>query len=346
MRGCRIILPILLFPAIATAQVASPPKLTHNQFSDWVFNHNAGWKAVGLNKLDRAEYCFKKAIEVARVEVDTDPRLMARSYGDLAWVLHLQGRDAEAEPLARWAFAVREKTFGAESMPVAQTMYTLATIERELGHLDEAEALLARTLAATRKKLGASAIGTADAMDDLATVLRERRRYDKARELYTKALAIFAAADPEHRGQVVPLDGLATIEAAEGMLGEAEAHLDRIGTLIGKGSTFDSAFAARILVRKAEIYRKTGRADQAAKAEADARSLLEDSRPAATAPSRRPPGDSWTLPLSGAGPPARSASRMRRRDARFRGSRQPPGMACRPETPASRPTSPRSRAAR
>jgi len=300
MRNGLILSLILAFPHASRAQAPQGPKLTHDQFYDWVLHDKAGWSALRLNKLEKAEYCFGKAIEVARLELDADPRLMARSYGDLAWVLHRRGRDAEAEPLARWALTVREKTFGAEKMPVAQTLYTLAAIEIELGNLDEAEVLLQRALTTCQKNLGSNAPGTADALDDLAIIYMTRRQYDKARSLYTRALTIFSANGDEHPGQVIPLDGLATIELVEGKFLEAEAHLSRIVTLVGHGAPIDTASMSRLLKRQAEIYRKTDRSDQAAKAEADAKAILDRPSPARrnnasvkdwSSPSRRRPGD-------------------------------------------------------
>ena len=158
---------------------APPTKLTQYQFSDWFFHHNAGWKALYLNKLPKAEYCFNRAIEIAKIEIDADPRLAARSYGDLAWVLHRESRDAEAQPLAKWALSVREQSFGTDSMQVTQTMYTLAAIELKLNHLDEAEVLLAKTLDNCRLRLGNHTTGTAEAIEDL----REHIAQDVSRAL-------------------------------------------------------------------------------------------------------------------------------------------------------------------
>ncbi len=290
MRRYFGLLLIIAPPLSASAQAPATAKLTHNQFSDWFFNNNAGWKALGLNQLDKAEYYFRKAIDVARLELDADPRLLARSYGDLAWVLHREGRDSEAEPLARWALTVREKMFGVEKMPVAQTMYTLASIEVKLGQIEEAEMLLTRTLAVCRSNLGPDALGTGDAINDLATVYMMQRKYDKAQLLYSKALGIFAAAGVDHPGMIVPLDGLATIELAEGRLAEAEDHLGKVVAMIKRGSTLAPGFAARVLVRQAEVYRKTDRPEQAAKAEADAKALLEGPEPPARTSPNGPTG--------------------------------------------------------
>ena len=203
-----------------------PDRLTHEQFKDWSDFNAMGRGALAKRDLKYAEYLFKRTIEVARVEADTDPRLLARSYGDLAWVLHGQGRDADAEPLAEWALVVRERYFGRDSMQAGQTAYTLAMIEIDRGKLDEAQVHLEQSLAACEKGMGPNHPITADALDDLATVLVLRRSYDRARPLFERALEIFRGVSPDHVGQYVPLDGLATIDLNQGKFAEAEARLD------------------------------------------------------------------------------------------------------------------------
>jgi hypothetical protein len=71
------------------------------RFSDWNFYNNAGWRAAYRGNLEVAARRFLLAIEVARPEAARDPRLLARSYADLAWVLYQPGRAGEADPLAQ-----------------------------------------------------------------------------------------------------------------------------------------------------------------------------------------------------------------------------------------------------
>lgn len=257
---------------ITTARTkASRAGLTNEQFKDWSDFSSMGRGALAQRDLKYAEELFKRAVELARLEADTDPRLLARSLGDLAWVLHGQGRDAEAEPLARWALLVREKYFGREAMQAGQTAYTLAMIEIDLGKLDEAQPLLEQSLAACERGMGANDPMTADALDDLATLLVLRRSYDRARPLFERALAIFRGLSPDHVGQYVPLDGLATIDLNQGKYADAEARLDEASKALDRDRYANPAYHAAVLTRRAEALRKTGRADDAAKAEAKAK---------------------------------------------------------------------------
>jgi tetratricopeptide (TPR) repeat protein len=290
-RAMRCLIPVLMTAAAlattrAQAQHAAPeppraksPRLTHEQFTDWNDFSTMGRAALTKRDLKYAEYLFKRAAEVARVESDTDPRLLARSYGDIAWVLHGQGRDEEAEPLAEWALIVRERYFGADSMQAGQTAYTLGMIEVDRGKLDEAQVHLERSLAACEKGMGPNHPFTADALDDLATLLVLRRSYDRARPLFERALKVFRGINPDHVGQYVPLDGLATIALNQGRFAEAEAPLDEAIKSLERDRYANPTYHAAVLMRKGDVLRKTNRADEAAKVEAKAKEVASRTPP-------------------------------------------------------------------
>lgn len=284
-----LLLAATILPATALGQQAGTAprrpvgsKLTIEQLRDWSDFSAMGRGALARRDLKYAEDLFKRAIEVARIEAATDPRLLARSYGDLAWVLHGQGRDAEAEPLAEWALIVREKAFGRDAMQAGQTAYTLAMIEVDLGKLDEAEPHLEQSLAACERGMGSDHPYTADALDDLATLLVLRRSYDRARPLYERALAILRKFSPDHAGQCVPLDGLATIALNQGKYPEADARLDEAIKVLDRDRYADPTYHASVLRRKAEVLRKANRPDEAARVEARAKEVA--ARPAVDRP--------------------------------------------------------------
>ncbi len=289
----RCVIPLVisaaaLLPATAPAQQAvkatarrpKEPGLTIEQMRDWSEFSTMGRGALAKRNLKYAEELFKRAIEVARIEADTDPRLLARSYGDLAWVLHGQGRDVEAEPLAEWALVVREKYFGHDAMQAGQTAYTLAMIEIDLGKLDEAQPHLEQSLAACEKGMGPDDVMTADALCDLATLLVIRHGYDRARPLFERALENFRAVSPAHVGQYVPLDGLATIDLNQGKYVEAEARLDEAIQLLDRDRYASPPFHAAVLGKRAQVLRKMGRAEEAAAVEARAKEVAARPAPA------------------------------------------------------------------
>jgi hypothetical protein len=65
-----------------------------------------------------------------------------------------QGRYGESEPLYRRAFAIVERSRGADSIEVATIVNQLALVYREQGRYGEAEPLLKRSLAIRERVLG------------------------------------------------------------------------------------------------------------------------------------------------------------------------------------------------
>src|SRR3954454_11615791 len=146
-----------LLVALATAALGPGPAaaqtMTAERFQDWLHYNNFGRKALDRGDLEAASKCFRMAIDFARPAVASDPQPLARSYTDLSLVLVKQGRADEAEPMAEWALKVRERRFGNESVPAAQTLHVLALIASAQQRYPRAEALLVRSLEIWEKQL-------------------------------------------------------------------------------------------------------------------------------------------------------------------------------------------------
>src|SRR5437764_14764398 len=97
---------------------------------------------------ERAAQAFRLAIDAVRPYEATERPLLARSYADFARVLYRQKRYEEAEPLAKWAAAVRESQRGAKAAQVAESLRLLAQIERARHRPGEAEPALKRAIKA------------------------------------------------------------------------------------------------------------------------------------------------------------------------------------------------------
>ena len=121
---------------------------------------------------------------------------MARTYCDLAKALYFQKRYAAAEPLAKWALAVRDADNKASSDAVYQCLFTLASIQCEEKHYSDAEPLLDRALAIQEKELPPGHVNTLYTLDRLATVYREQGKYKDAEPVYLCAIAILERRMP------------------------------------------------------------------------------------------------------------------------------------------------------
>ncbi|MFI5457135.1 MAG: tetratricopeptide repeat protein [Isosphaerales bacterium] len=164
---------------------------------DWMYYDEGGRSYLDKGDYTKAEIQFNMAIQQIKPYSARNPRLMARSYCDLARVLYHQRRYAEAEPLAKWALSVREADKKAGDDAVFQALYTLGLIHSAQQHFSEAEPLLKRALALQEKVLSMGHVNTLTTLDQLAMVYREQRKYKEAELLYLRAVAIHERKTPD-----------------------------------------------------------------------------------------------------------------------------------------------------
>lgn len=168
-----------------------------NVLSAWTTYNNYGWTNLRQGRYARAEEQFRMAIEEIRPYEKEAPRLMARSYADLARTLYLMGRHADAEPLARWALEVRDANGGVAHDAIFQNLYTLAMIHVAQGHFAQAEPLLKRALDLQETAMGRTHVQVAETLDDLAGVCAAEDKFEEAEGYYKRALLIWARFNPE-----------------------------------------------------------------------------------------------------------------------------------------------------
>jgi tetratricopeptide (TPR) repeat protein len=129
---------------------------------------------------------------------EADPR-RAATANNLGFVLHAQGRPAEALPLYEEALRLREAGLGPADPLVAQSLNNLAEALRALGRPGEAEPLHRRAAAVRRESLGARHPDAAQSLNNLGVLLAELGRYDEAEAAYRDALgAASPALGPDH----------------------------------------------------------------------------------------------------------------------------------------------------
>lgn len=164
---------------------------------DWKFYNNGGHQALLRGDYALAEYRFGEAIGVMRPYQATDARLLARTYHDLAQTLYYEGRFREAEPLAAWALAVREKGAKVPKASLFQSLYLLGMVRRGDKRFAEAEPLFRRALTIQEAEIGADHYENSQTMDELAGVLRDQGKYAEAERFYRRSLAIRDKVRPE-----------------------------------------------------------------------------------------------------------------------------------------------------
>ncbi len=199
--GMRTIVSILALAMLAVpargADEPATPKMSSQSLRDWAHYNNAGWLALNSGNLKRAEQCFGLAIKTALPYQGNDPRLLARNYYDLARVLYLQRRPAEAQPLAEWSLKARESHPKVAPAELFQTVFLLGAIHRAQNHFGEAESCFRKALDIQAKKIGGEHAHLADTYDALGNVLRDQSRYKEAEAYYKKSLALLEKQEPD-----------------------------------------------------------------------------------------------------------------------------------------------------
>ncbi|HEY2292758.1 MAG TPA: serine/threonine-protein kinase [Thermoanaerobaculia bacterium] len=100
------------------------------------------------------------------------------------------GRYDSAEPLLQRGLALRQATFGPDSLEVAESLEHLGLLKRERSSFTEAERLLRRSLAIEQARLGDGSLQTAKILNELGDLLATTGKADEAETLHREALRI------------------------------------------------------------------------------------------------------------------------------------------------------------
>ncbi len=116
---------------------------------------------------------------------------VARGLNNLAMLLRVTSRLAQAEPLVRRSLAIDEQSYGAEHPNVATDLNNLATLLYATNRLAEAEPLMRRALAIDELSYGAEHPDVARDLNNLALLLQGTNRLSEAEPLMRRHVVIF-----------------------------------------------------------------------------------------------------------------------------------------------------------
>jgi non-specific serine/threonine protein kinase/serine/threonine-protein kinase len=146
------------------------------------------YDSLGLYR--RAEALFTQAVETQRRVLGPSAVETLKSMRYLAWVLHEEGRDSDAEKLDRDALARYRHALGAEHHGTLAAMSDLASILWAQFRYEEAETLQRETFEIQSRVLGPENEDTLTSMNNLANTLSYERKYAEAEALRRKALDV------------------------------------------------------------------------------------------------------------------------------------------------------------
>lgn len=182
---------------------------------------------------------------------------IATSLYDLGFAIEKNGRSADAEPLLRQAFEMRQRLLGADHFETLQASALLSWSLMKIGRLDEALPLAEPAAEAWRRQPDDPRLR--DAQKTLATVNRRLGRKDLAESLFREELETWRRIHgPEHPSVAVCLDNFGMTLVENGKLDEAELILNEA---LAQGRKFHgdrSPYEDHVLARLAMIAARRG----------------------------------------------------------------------------------------
>jgi tetratricopeptide (TPR) repeat protein len=262
-------------PTVALAQTTGELLNAHSKsspalpsmgwdLSDWNAYNRAGWRAINKGYYDTAEHEFLSAIKASKRPSLNDPRLIARSYADFAWALQKQGRNAQAEPLVKWALLAREAYFEPTSPPIAQTLNQLATLYYDLGRYPDAEPLLRRAIDTQDKSAKANPLEHARSQSLMGLLLAAQRRYVESEPYFIKAITLRQKSQgPSHPDTGDALSNLAWTYHEQGKDDQAQPLFERALLIVERSRGESDYSVAHLADGLGQILSKQGKTDEA-----------------------------------------------------------------------------------
>jgi tetratricopeptide (TPR) repeat protein len=171
----------------------------------------------------RTEQLSRRALAIGEKSYGPNHPNVAAILSNLAGLLCVTNRPAEAEPLYRRALAINEKAYGLDQPEVAIALNNLAELLRDTHRLAQAEPLYRRALSIGEKTLGPDHPRVAIRLSNLALLLDSANRYVEAEPLYRRALAIDERVyGPDYPSVATKLNNLAGLFFATKRFAEAE----------------------------------------------------------------------------------------------------------------------------
>jgi tetratricopeptide (TPR) repeat protein len=186
-----------------------------------------GLALVAAGRLAEGRRYAEEALAIVERAYGPDHPDMGGALVHLGTIARLEGRLADARDLARRAVVIAERAYGPDHPDVARAQLNLGIAHAQLGELDEAERWLRRALARIEAVFGPTHALTGRALGNLAALSQQAGRLDEAAALETRALAIKAAATPDHPSVAISLENLGEISHLQRHYVDARRYFER-----------------------------------------------------------------------------------------------------------------------
>jgi CHAT domain-containing protein/tetratricopeptide (TPR) repeat protein len=211
-----------------------------------------------------------KIVFVAVLAVIASIAAQAQATDDLAALnkkvqtLYVQGKYAEAIPLAQRSLELTRSQKGSDHLDTADRMRWLASLYQAQGRYAEAEPLHKIALGISEMALGPDHPEVGGSLQSFASLYQVQGRYTEAEALYKRALVLNESAlGPDHSDVGGPLRGLASLYQDQRRYPEAEPLFKRALAIAEKALGPNHPDVGSALSGVANLYRAQGRYSEA-----------------------------------------------------------------------------------
>ncbi len=218
----------------------------------------------GVGQYDRAAEMFRQVLGALQKNAPANDPKTGQAFANLATVILLQGKAAEAEKLYRQAFEIAVKNDGPGAVGVAVLTNNIAESQRQQNRNAEAEAGFKRALDLAEKSSGASSLPVALILNNMTKLYEDQSRFAECEAASKRALDIREKAlGPTHPAVAASLNNLAHVYERIGRYQEAtQLYLRAIAIWESKVGARHPDFATSLL-NLASVYADEDRFEEA-----------------------------------------------------------------------------------
>ena len=218
-----------------------------------------------------SEKDYKEALAIYEKSYGKDAIQVSNAVNGLADLYRHQKRYNEAAPLYLRAKVIREK-IAPDHPDFADTLNGLADVYRKTGKNADAAIIYTKVLDIRKKAFGANHPKTAKSLENLASAYSASGKLDMAEPVYENLVSTRESiGGPEDPKVAQALEDLAAVQTKNGKYKKAESRYKKALAIREKNAKGSPAELAACLNGYAQLLRKTGLTDEAAKLEARAK---------------------------------------------------------------------------
>ncbi|HTG33289.1 MAG TPA: tetratricopeptide repeat protein [Thermoanaerobaculia bacterium] len=235
-----------------------------------------GDAALTQGDFSLAEQYLKKALQIAHGRTQRSQKDRVVALSNLAWAIHLQNRNSEAEALLKEALELDKKL--PEREPAVLT--NLAQVYDDRGQYGEAEKLFRQAIDLFQSKVGRDHPLTVEAMNYLGVVLDHAGKLDEALRVYTQTLSLQRQLYGEDHPKVAgALNNIGLMLLDQENFALAEAYLRQAVEIHRRTDQTPTPSTAIALSNLGKALSKLGRLTEAEASIREALALFQESLP-------------------------------------------------------------------